>query len=127
LQRGLPQTEIKFMGDRHLVGQCLVNLLENSIKFAAGANRIEVSLSSLVTNSFNEVRITIADNGSGIAETARDKVKQRFFRVDKSRNSEGSGLGLSLVDAVVKLHHGELLLEDNKPGLKVILIFRVSA
>ncbi|MCE3233683.1 MAG: two-component sensor histidine kinase, partial [Rickettsiaceae bacterium] len=66
---------------------------------------------------------TFADSGPGIPPEFREKVKERFFRMDVSRNTEGTGLGMSLVDAVAKLHNGRLELDDNNPGLKVSLIF----
>lgn len=124
ISRDTPATDILFYGDKHLIGQCLVNLLENCIKFAVGADSIMVAIASTDHDSIREIRLTVADNGPGIAADLREKVKQRFFRGDKSRNTEGAGLGLSLVDAVVKLHHGTLLLEDNDPGLKATLVFR---
>ena len=65
--------------------------------------------------------ITVSDTGAGIAEAERDKVGQRFYRLESSRSTPGSGLGLSLVKAVAKLHRAELLLEDNAPGLKATL------
>ena len=65
--------------------------------------------------------ITVSDTGTGIPEAERDKVGQRFYRLESSRSTPGSGLGLSLVKAVAKLHRAELLLEDNAPGLKATL------
>jgi len=122
--RTIPAQTISFLGDKHLVGQCLVNLLENSIKYAVKADSIEVALSSNIKNGTGEIRISAADNGPGIETELRESVKQRFFRGDKSHHTEGFGLGLCLVNAVVKLHHGELILEKNCPGLKATLVFR---
>ena len=67
--------------------------------------------------------ITVADSGPGIASDQHDKVLERFVRLDKTRHSPGNGLGLSLVNAVAKLHGAALVLEDNKPGLRVVLDF----
>ena len=67
--------------------------------------------------------IAVADSGPGIPEADRARVLQRFVRLDATRSTPGSGLGLSLVDAVAKLHGAELLLTDNRPGLKVSLAF----
>jgi hypothetical protein len=61
----------------------------------------------------------VADNGPGIPEHLRAKVLQRFFRLESSRTTPGSGLGLSLAHAVVKLHEASWVLSDNGPGLKV--------
>ncbi|WP_197469190.1 sensor histidine kinase KdpD, partial [Oleiphilus sp. HI0125] len=67
------------------------------------------------------VRLSIADSGIGIPEEERSKVFDRFYRVAKSRSQPGNGLGLSLVQAVVELHQGEIKLSDNEPGLIVTL------
>jgi len=63
----------------------------------------------------------IADSGPGIPESAREKVFQRFFRLEQSRTTPGNGLGMSLVAAVVRLHRMTIRLEDNRPGLRVII------
>jgi signal transduction histidine kinase len=68
------------------------------------------------------VEIVVADRGPGIPEEFREKVKQRFFRLDESRNTPGTGLGLNLADAVVRLHKGKLVLEDNAPGLRSVML-----
>ena len=68
------------------------------------------------------VEIVVADRGRGIPVEYREKVKERFFRLDQSRNTPGIGLGLNLADAVVRLHRGKLLLEDNNPGLRIVVM-----
>jgi signal transduction histidine kinase len=68
--------------------------------------------------------ITVADSGPGIPDAERERVLQRFVRLDATRSTPGNGLGLSLVDAVAKLHRAELSLADNRPGLRVSLAFR---
>ncbi len=73
------------------------------------------------------IDIAVSDTGIGIAEDERDKVGQRFYRLESSRSTPGSGLGLSLVKAVARLHHAELLLEDNAPGLKVTLRLSIES
>jgi signal transduction histidine kinase len=70
--------------------------------------------------------IAVADDGPGIPEKDRKRVLQRFVRLDATRSTPGNGLGLSLVEAVAKLHGAELALSDNRPGLKVSLAFRAS-
>ena len=71
-----------------------------------------------------EVEIVVADNGAGIAPAEREKAFRRFYRLEQSRGQiRGNGLGLSLVSAVAKLHQGSVRLEDNEPGLRVVLSF----
>ena len=67
--------------------------------------------------------ITVADIGPGIPAYEYDRVVQRFYRLDQSRNTSGNGLGLSLVEAIVKMHDATLIFSDNRPGLKVVIRF----
>ena len=113
----MPTAQVRVIGDKQLITQAIVNLLDNAIKYTPTDGEIKVSL----RQEGGHVVIVIADNGPGIPEPLLDKVKERFFRVDESRNTPGTGLGLSLVNAVAGLHHGTLVLEDNKPGLRVTL------
>ena len=69
------------------------------------------------------VDVTIADDGPGIPADLREKVFQRFYRLERSRTTEGTGLGLSLAAAIAKLHGASIELADNNPGLKVRLLF----
>lgn len=112
---------VKINGNRELLGQALVNLIENGLKYyepAEGkAGRITVGLK----RDGNRVRIEVADNGPGIAAEDRGRVVERFVRLEKSRTEPGSGLGLSLVAAVAQLHKGELRLEDNAPGVRAVV------
>lgn len=106
--------------NRELISQAVANLVDNAIKYAdEGSKDPEVVIS--VARHAGSVTLTVADNGSGIAEADRPRVTQRFVRLEESRSKPGSGLGLSLVSAVAQLHGGELLLRDNKPGLAAIL------
>ena len=110
-------------GDRDLLFQALINLLDNAVKYTPAGGEVSLMLSG----AGDTANIVISDTGSGIPEQERDKVGQRFYRVESSRNTPGSGLGLSLVEAVARLHQGELLLEDNAPGLKAILRLPVAS
>ncbi|MEA3292517.1 MAG: HAMP domain-containing sensor histidine kinase, partial [Pseudomonadota bacterium] len=110
------QPGIRLQGDRDLLFQALANLLDNAIKYTPRGGRIEISLQS----SEIGVRLIVADNGPGIPVEAREKVLQRFFRMEESRTTPGNGLGLSLVAAVAKLHGITIRLEDNRPGLRVV-------
>ncbi|HMS44733.1 MAG TPA: ATP-binding protein, partial [Alphaproteobacteria bacterium] len=69
--------------------------------------------------------LTIADNGPGIPEHERERVFEPFVRLDDSRTTSGSGLGLSLVAAVVKLHDAKIILKDNNPGLRVDILLPI--
>lgn len=115
----------KLKANRELIGQALVNLLENAIKYAGredGAGKIALS----VKRVGGSIQIAVADNGRGIPEGDRKHVVERFVRLEKSRTEPGSGLGLSLVSAVARLHNGALLLEDNAPGLRAVLDLPVT-
>jgi signal transduction histidine kinase len=104
-------------GDRDLLFQALANLLDNAIKYTLPDGRVMVTLSI----EDGEAQIEIADSGPGIPEPSRAKVFRRFYRLEESRTAPGSGLGLSLVGAVIKLHEARIALEDNAPGLLVVL------
>lgn len=115
-------TEIKpaqIVGDRHLLSQALANLLDNAIKYTPDGGTIRVAIGS----EADKATLCVADNGPGIPADQRGKVLERFFRLDASRSTPGSGLGLSLVSAVAGLHNAALTLDDNQPGLKVTLTF----
>lgn len=103
--------------DRDLLFQAVTNLLDNAVKYTPEGGHIHVALEQ----TENEARVVIADTGPGIPAAERDKVFQHFYRSDSSRSTPGSGLGLSLVAAVVRLHRATIRLEDNKPGLRVVL------
>ena len=110
-------------GNRSLVAQALANLVDNAIKYTPPGGQVAVSISQ----GFAGVDLVVADSGPGIPESDRTRVVERFVRLEASRNSPGTGLGLSLVAAVAHFHNAQLLLEDNAPGLKAILRFPRSA
>ncbi len=107
---------VSWDGDRDLIFQMLANLLDNAVKYTPPGGQVEVRL---VADASGQPRISVADSGPGIPETDRENVFQRFFRLESSRKQPGSGLGLSLVRAVVALHRGTIQLLDNSPGLRV--------
>ncbi|MCT8971184.1 sensor histidine kinase [Microbaculum marinisediminis] len=107
-------------GNRELIGQAIANLVDNALKYApaeAGGRDISVS----VRCQGDRAQIAVADSGPGIPAELRDKVVERFARLEESRSAPGAGLGLALVAAVASLHGGELRFEDNEPGLRAIL------
>ena len=111
---------INYLGDRDLIFQVIANLLDNAIKFTQQNGKIEVQLEA--DNDFYIIKI--ADNGPGIPVSSIEKVFERFYRDHHQQHQVGSGLGLSLVLAVLNLHHARITLEDNEPGLKVLLHFK---
>jgi len=104
-------------GDRELLLQLFANLVENAIKHSPPESRITLS----AWQEPGRACVEIADNGPGIPAPLRGKVLQRFFRLESSRTLQGSGLGLSLAHAVVKLHEASMELSHNDPGLKVVV------
>ncbi len=111
--------QVSVLADRDLLFQAITNLLDNAIKYTQANG--EIHLTTTYNGQCAEVRV--ADNGPGIPVQEREKVLHRFYRLEKSRSGKGNGLGLSLVAAVVKMHHGTLLLSDNNPGLKATMTF----
>lgn len=106
-------------GDGELLLQAAANLVENALKHTPADARIDVMLK----RSNSDIVLTVADTGPGIPADMRSKVLDRFFRLERSRTTPGSGLGLALVAAVADLHGIDLRLEDNNPGLLVRLRF----
>ncbi len=106
-------------GDQQLLTQMISNLLENALRHCPAQTRINLSLSQLD----GRVLLEVSDNGPGIPEGERDKVLRRFYRLEKSRTTPGNGLGLSMVKAIAELHGATLHLEDNHPGLRVLILF----
>ncbi len=106
-------------GDRDLLFQALTNLLDNAVKYTPSNGRVSLAIRELE----GRVEVSVSDTGPGIPADERGNVLQRFYRLERSRTTPGSGLGLSLVAAVAKMHRADLLLEDCSPGLKVSLRF----
>lgn len=106
-------------GDSELLTQMFANLVENVLRHCPCGTAIELS----VRRDGDRVVAIVADDGPGIPQEEHDKVFQRLFRLDKSRTTPGSGLGLSLVRAIADLHGAAIKLEDRRPGLAVIVDF----
>ncbi len=109
-------------GSRELIGQAVANLIDNALKY--GASSSEISVRAIRNDT--EIVIEIADRGEGIPESDRTRVTERFVRLETSRSQPGSGLGLSLVAAIARLHRGTLELADNHPGLMARLMLPVG-
>lgn len=122
---------LNIRANRQLIGQAVANLVDNAIKYSArAAAEAEPNSAAATTAAAVSVRvraegraaeISIADRGPGIAAEDRERALRRFVRLEKSRTQPGTGLGLSLVAAVARLHHGAVRLEDNDPGLRVVV------
>jgi signal transduction histidine kinase len=120
--------------NRELIGQAVANLVDNAIKHSAlgaegsNAQKAERPVVRVSTQrSGDRIEIAVSDHGPGVAPEDRERALRRFVRLEKSRSRPGSGLGLSLVAAVARLHGGTVRLEDNAPGLRVVLSIPVCA
>jgi signal transduction histidine kinase len=105
---------VVLQGDRQLLAQMLSNLVENALTHTPADSTVSLTLGS-------GPRIVVADNGPGIPAEERERVFDRFYRLDRSRTTAGSGLGLALVKAIASLHGLSIKLEDRAPGLAVVL------
>ncbi|MBO9589405.1 HAMP domain-containing sensor histidine kinase [Devosia sp.] len=112
---------VTLKANRELIGQAMVNLLENAIKYAKPEDGSTGKIAVSLKRAGGSVAIVVADNGPGIAEADRSRVLERFVRLEKSRSEPGSGLGLALVNAVARLHGGSFRIEDNGPGVRAVL------
>lgn len=107
-------------GNPNLISQAIVNLLDNAFKFTPSGGEVLIRARQ---DDSGRTEVVITDTGPGIPEPDRDSVLSRFVRLEQSRSTPGSGLGLSLVSAVCKLHGADLKLGDNQPGLSVTITF----
>jgi len=110
-------------GEKNLLTQAMANLIDNALKFISKNGRIVIEAEA----GEGHTDIIISDNGPGIPKEYRDKVFEKFFRLEQSRNTKGNGLGLSLVAAIARIHNAAISLEDNHPGLRVRLSFPQTA
>ena len=108
---------IRLTGDRQLLAQMISNLVENALRHTQAGSTVSLALRKTATG----FEIEVADNGPGIPEIEHERVFDRFYRLDRSRSTAGSGLGLALVKAIAGLHGLTIRLEDRKPGLGVVL------
>ena len=113
------ESEMAVNGDRELLTQMLANLTENALHHTPAGTIVIVRLE----RANGSPRLTVSDTGPGIPVEEREHVFRRFYRLDASRSTPGSGLGLSLVAAVAKLHDATISLEDNEPGVRVVIAF----
>ncbi len=114
-----PASPCMVNGDRELLTQLFVNLVENAINHCPPMTRITLALQA-EDDGFSA---SVSDDGPGIPEAERELVFRRLYRLDKSRTTSGSGLGLSLVKAIADLHAAHITLADRHPGLGITLLF----
>ena len=112
-----PETLI-YVGNRQSIGRALANLVDNSLHYGAG----EIELGASQDDEM--IALTVTDRGPGIPAELREQALGKYRRLEESRTTEGSGLGLALARAVARLHGGDILLEENAPGLRVVLTLR---
>jgi signal transduction histidine kinase len=111
---------IAYFGNRQLIGRADANLIDNSLKYGNVGGKIWIGSN----DDGQVVRLWVAVNGPGIASELRDAAMRKYKRLEEARTTEGSGLGLAFVRAIARLHNGDIELEDNDPGLRVVVTLR---
>jgi signal transduction histidine kinase len=121
------QPGLRMRGNREFVAQAVANMLDNAAKYTPDGGAIMLRVRRRASG---DVEMTVTDTGPGIPEKDRTRVIERFVRLENSRNAPGAGLGLSLVAAVARAHHGRLELDEGPgavdghgPGLRAALVF----
>lgn len=114
----VPGEPAPLVGDRALLTQMVANLIENALAHAGPSPQVGVRIWQ-----DGGLQLAVCDNGPGVPDAVKGKVFERFYRLEQSRTSPGSGLGLPLVRAIARLHHAEAWLEDGRPGLTVRVQF----
>lgn len=109
---------LHLVGNKSLLSRAMANLIDNAVKYGSAGGHVEIRLETQPDN----VRLIVADRGNGIDAPHRKQALQKFSRLSPARNTPGNGLGLALAHAVALLHGGALLLEDNAPGLRAVLL-----
>lgn len=120
---GSIEDRVSVVGDRELIEQLFVNLIENALTHTPSGTRIVVALHG----SGPAIVASVADNGAGIPSEMHSRMFQRFMRMDAARSTPGSGIGLASVAAIARLHETDIQLQNNHPGLRVVLRFTPAA
>ena len=115
--------QLRIAVDQELLTQMLANLVENALRHAGPRAHAVVRVAA----AGPEAVISVTDDGPGVPEAERERIFDRFYRLERSRSSPGSGLGLALAAAVARLHEAAVTLEDAGPGLGVRIAFRLRA
>ena len=111
--------DITIHGDNDLLAQALANLLDNALTHTPPETEVSLRLH----RDDEAISLIVADGGPGIPAAERERVLTRFYRLEQSRTTPGNGLGLAMVKAIADLHGAALALEDNTPGLSIVLRF----
>ena len=111
---------IVFKGNYNLLSQSLANLIENAVNY--GSTNIDPTINVGAKQTDDKISLWVSDNGVGINDQDKEKVVERFVRLDTSRSLKGSGLGLNLVKSAVRFHEGKFQLIDAKPSGLIVLI-----
>ena len=109
-------------GSRELIGQALANLVDNALKYGRSPSDAAPEITISAARRGAAVEIAVSDRGASLPAEDRQRITDRFVRLENSRTAPGTGLGLSLVAAVTRLHNGELRIEDNAPGLRIAVV-----
>jgi signal transduction histidine kinase len=115
------RAEPEVLGNQQLLAQAIANLLDNALKYTPAEGIVTLTVSG--PEGGRGPCVSVSDTGPGIPAEQRESVLRRFVRLEASRSTPGNGLGLSLVDAVARLHGARLEMDDNHPGLIVSLVF----
>lgn len=115
--------QVEVFGDKRLLQQCVANLFDNVLSHANTASKVQISLA--VTD--RDAVLRVSDNGSGISESDRQRIFERFVRLERARSGPGHGLGLSLVAAIAAAHHGSVSAAPLQPGLAIEIVLPVAA
>jgi signal transduction histidine kinase len=121
-ERGLELTALpmgvggRVQGSRQLLAQLITNLIENALKYVPAGGHVSLR----VERRGDRLALVATDDGPGIPMSERERVLRPFERLERDAEQPGSGLGLSLAHAIVRLHRGRMMLEDNAPGLRVV-------
>lgn len=111
--------DLTLQGDRQLLMQMLTNLIENSLQHTPSGSEITLQLHG----NASAITLIISDTGAGIPTELHEEIFKPFYRLEASRHSKGSGLGLSLVAAIARLHRASITVQNNEPGLRFLIHF----
>ena len=126
--KSLCESSCPISADKERIEQVITNIVGNAIKYTPNGGHIDVSINEVDDIKYS-YKITVADNGIGIPEESVPHLFERFYRVDKARNSDvgGTGLGLSIAKEIVDAHHGSIKVQSGKgQGTKVTILLPVE-